>query len=204
MSEPAARLFLATPPGIGAGLAVSCLKAARAAGGVACLLVRADGDGGHDETLAKALIEAGQESGVAVVIEDDAALASRLGADGVHVTSGARDAGAARKMLGEEAIIGGECRGKRHEAMDLGLAGIDYLALDQRLEAGGENMLDWWVEMFVIPVVALHPAAPGAARDLARRGADFILPGVAMWESPEKAAHIIAETMTAIGEGETS
>ena len=202
MSETTTRLFLAAPPGLDAKLAVSCLEAARAAGDVACLLVRAGDNGAHGKALARALVEAGQAHDIAVVIEDDVDLASELGADGVHVTGCVRAVRAARARLGEEAIVGGECRGKRHDAMELGLAGVDYLALDQRLEAGGENMLDWWVEMFVVPVVALHPAMADQARDLARRGADFICPDAAMWTGPEEASRITGESMTAIREGE--
>jgi len=201
MAEPTTRLFLAAPHGLDAA-AVSCLEAACGAGDVACVLLRAGEDGAHDEALARALVEAAQARGVAVLLENDAALAKALGADGAHVTGGAQAAKAARALLGEEAIVGSECRGKRHEAMELGLAEVDYLALDQRLEAGGENMLDWWVEMFVVPVVALHPVTPAQAAELVRRGADFVCPDAAMWTGPQEAARAISAIMDAIGEGE--
>ncbi len=199
MTGSGTRLFLVAPAGMEPGVAAACVEAACRAGDVACLLLRAGEDGAHHAGPAARLIGAGQAHGAAVVLEDDADLAQALGADGAHVTAGAEAAQAARRLLGADAIVGGECRGRRHEAMTLGAAGIDYLALDQRLEAGGENMLAWWAELFVVPVVAIHPAPPSAAAELAARGADFICPDARMWESAEAAARIVAETMKALG-----
>ncbi len=201
MTNIPTRLFAVLPHRVPAGRAAACLRAAAEAGDVAALLLRADDEGRHVEARVGAMVELGRELDVAVLVEDDVQLAAAVEADGVHVTTGPADAKAARRALGPEAIVGGECLGKRDEAMRLGEAGVDYLALDQRLEAGGENLLDWWVEMFVVPVVAIHPAGAAAVADLARRGADFVCPSEDMWTDGERARDVVARCMDAIREG---
>ncbi len=202
MSESETRLFLILPASVEAEAALSCLAAAVAEGGksVAALLLRA-GEAGHDRPRAERIVPAAQELGVAALIEDDAALAARLAADGVHVTGGARAVREARAALPEGSIIGGECAGGRDAAMRIGEAGADYLALDQRLEAGGEKMLEWWAELFVVPVVAMHPAAPSEMAELARRGADFACPPGEIWRDAQSAGRIVRACMQALREG---
>jgi len=201
MTNIPTRLFAVLPHQVPAGRAAECLRAAAEAGDVAALLLRADDEGGHVETRVRALVRLGRELGIAVLVEDDVRTAAATEADGVHVSTGPADAAAARRMLGADAIVGGECLGKRDEAMRLGEAGVDYLALDQRLEAGGENLLDWWVEMFVVPVVAIHPAGAAAIADLVRRGADFVRPSDDMWADAGRAREVVTRSMEAIREG---
>ncbi len=201
MTNIPTRLFAVLPHQVPAGRAADCLRAAAEAGDVAALLLRADDEGRHVGARVEAMVALGRELGVAVLVEDDVRMVVAMEADGVHVTTGPADAAAARRALGREAIVGGECLGKRDEAMRLGEAGVDYLALDQRLEAGGENLFDWWVEMFVVPVVAIHPAGTGAIAELARRGADFVRPSDDMWSDAERAREVVGRCMDAIREG---
>ena len=201
MSESETRLFLILPASVPEEAALSCLSAAAQAGGgaLAALLLRA-GEAGHDEPRAERIVPAAQALGMAVLIEDDAALAARLGADGVHVRGGARAVKAARAALPQGRIVGGECAGGRDSAMGIGEAGADYLALDQRLEAGGEKMLDWWAELFVVPVVAMHPVPPAAMAELARRRADFVCPPEEIWRGAEDAGRIVRACAQALRE----
>jgi len=197
MREPQTRLFLTLPADLEEAHAMACLEAMCGTADVACLLLEG-ADGGQ-----AGLVRRAQGLGIAVLTRDDPALARTLGADGVHVTTGARTARQIRQALGEEMIIGGECRGKRHEAMDLGEAGVDYLALDQRFEAGGEPLLEWWAELFVIPVVAFHPVKPSGMAGLARRGADFVRPEENIWTDVARAGAVGAACMRALrGEAE--
>ncbi len=202
MSDPRTRLFVSLPAFVESGRAAACLRAFCARADVACLLLRAGEDGVHDLERARALVEAAQELDVAVVVENDVAVARGSGADGVHVTTGAGDAAAARQRLGDERIVGGECRARRHEAMALGEAGVDYLALDQRQEAGGENLLDWAAQLLVIPLVAIHPAAAAQMATLAARGADFVTPPEGIWSDEQSAARVAEACMNALREGE--
>ena len=217
MSELPARLFLVVPAGLTPARAAACVARACAAGDVACVLVRRDardmtarrgtasgeadaGIGAADAAAVRTVVAAAQEKGAAAVVEDDVKLARDAGADGVHVTGGARAAKAARRALGGEMIVGGEVRGRRHEAMELGEAGVDYVAIDQRQEAGGENLLAWWAEMFVVPAVAIVPARPADMATLARRGAGFVVPPEEMWRDTDAAARVVEACMTALRE----
>ncbi len=215
MTDLPARLFLVAPTGLAPERAAECCTAACTTGDVACILVRLsnataedDAESGEhlprpterDEALARAVTESGQPLGAAVVVEDSVDLCRRVGADGVHVTRGAREAEMVRRLLGTDMIVGGEVRGKRHAAMELGEAGIDYIAIDQRQEAGGENLLAWWAEMFVVPVVAIAPARPAELPALVARGAEFVRPPDEMWQDAEAAARVIKACMAALKE----
>ena len=215
MTDLPARLFLVVPAGLEPERAAECITAACTAGDVACILVRlseaaAEGEGeagprpprptAADEALARAVTESGQPLDAAVVVEDSVDLCRRVGADGVHITRGPREAAAARRLLGRGMIVGGEVRGKRHEAMELGEADIDYIAIDQRQEAGGENLLAWWAEMFVVPVVAIAPARPADMPALVARGAGFVRPPDEMWQDADAAARVIEACMAALKE----
>ena len=66
--------------------------------------------------------------GLACLIDQDAGLAERLGADGVHIEADAQVYAKARKLLGESASIGAGCGLSRHDAMRLAELGADYVA----------------------------------------------------------------------------
>lgn len=136
--------------------------------------------------VAADVIRLGQTAGTAMLVCDDDARARLLGADGVHLTAGPDLTGrldAARKALGAKAIIGCDAGASRHDAMEAGEAGADYLAFadvvlpeDDPLEAGDVRsaLVGWWSEVFEVPCVALDVEDAAAAADLARAGADFI------------------------------
>jgi thiamine-phosphate pyrophosphorylase len=65
---------------------------------------------------------------VAFIVNDDVALAKRLGADGVHLGQGDGEPRDAREELGREAQIGVTCNASKHFAMEAGEAGADYVA----------------------------------------------------------------------------
>ncbi len=118
--------------------------------------------------------------------------------DGAHLLNADGAAVARlRRRLGKEAIIGACCPTTRHAAMELGEAGIDYIAIDQRVQARGENLLAWWARVCVVPVLAAHPVTPPEAPRLKALGADFLVPREDMWEGPATAratARALAET----------
>jgi thiamine monophosphate synthase len=74
----------------------------------ACVLLCGDG-APIDENHAGRLIDSVQATGLACLIETDAGLAERLGADGLHIEADADLYAAARKLLGESANIGALC-----------------------------------------------------------------------------------------------
>jgi thiamine-phosphate pyrophosphorylase len=139
-----------------------------------------------DATTVLPLVAMTQKAGAAALIAGDARLARTVKADGVHLGVGESYA-EARETVGRGAIVGGDAGGSRHDAMELGEAGADYVAfgvpghdaesvtLDEedarelRLE-----LIDWWSEIFEPPCLALDVVSPDEARALADVGADFI------------------------------
>ncbi|MDG5748514.1 thiamine phosphate synthase [Qipengyuania sp. XHP0207] len=133
---------------------------------------------------------------VAFIVNDDVALARRLGADGVHLGQGDGDPKDAREQLGREAQIGVTCHASRHLAMEAGEAGADYVAFgafhpsttkqsDHRPEP---EILSWWAGLFEIPCVAIGGITPDNCRPLVEAGADFLAVSGSVWNGDEVAA----------------
>lgn len=69
-----------------------------------------------------------QSAGVPLLINDDADLARRIGADGTHLGQGDLKIAEARRILGADAIIGATCHASLKLAETARDAGADYLA----------------------------------------------------------------------------
>jgi thiamine-phosphate pyrophosphorylase len=98
---------------------------------------------------------------VAIVIENHLLMVERLGLDGVHLTDGARQVRYVRKELGADAIVGAFCGVTRHEGMNAGEAGADYVAFGPigatPLGTGEQvefDLFDWWSQVIEVPVIA--------------------------------------------------
>ncbi len=165
------RLYLratATPP---AGFAET-LTGALAAVDVACLRLATGPE-------APKLIALAQARGAAVLLDGHPDLVAGLGADGVHLA----DPGsyqAARRMLGDRASIGVYCEASRHAAMEAAEAGADYVAVAPDLE-----LVRWWAELMVVPVVVELGDELDRAAEFIAAGADFICPGESIWNASE-------------------
>ena len=138
------------------------------------------------------LVRLAQNRGTAVVIEGDPDLAAVLGADGVHLPD-LMTYGAARNRLGHDAIIGVSCGRSRHDAMEAGEAGADYVAFAADLE-----LVRWWAELMLVPVVA-ELQSPDQAAEFAAAGAEFIALGDALWRDPTGAPAAAKRLAAAIG-----
>lgn len=167
------------------------LTAAIAAADIACLHIA----GGHTDrvmTIAKVLLPLAQDKGVAVLL-DNADLAVKLRADGVHLADSTtyREA---RRILGTDGIVGVACPLERHTAMEVGEAGADYVqftaASDQRAET--LELITWWTEMMTIPSVVAGVFAQGDAAQFVTAGADFLAPDAAIWSAADPVAAIAA------------
>ena len=178
------------------------LAQALASTDAACVLLCAE-DSPFDETHVETLIELVQSSGLACLIERDAALAERLGADGVHIAADPAIYAQSRKLLGESANIGAGSGLDRHAAMQLAELGADYVAFGSG--AGGTidaidqcaELLSWWSEIFVVPCVAWNIDNAEQAAKLAALGADFVAPSAGIWQADD-AQKQIAEIDSAI------
>ncbi|NIJ37015.1 thiamine-phosphate pyrophosphorylase [Sphingopyxis panaciterrae] len=130
---------------------------------------------------------------VAFIVNDDVALAKRLGADGIHLGQDDGDPREARRILGPDAQIGVTCHGSRHLAMEAGDAGADYVAFGaffptttKTVEHRADpEILIWWQGMFELPCVAIGGITPDNAAGLVEAGADFIAVSGAVWNDPE-------------------
>lgn len=143
---------------------------------VSCLLFPSEGG-----DRASALMETAQRRDVAALIRDDAQLALRLEADGVHLPADLESYQYARDLLGLGVIIGSDAGKLRDDAMIIADAGAEYIAF-----AGSDRdaLLDkvaWWSELFTVPCVAFGVKTADDAMALATAGADFIAPSTALW-----------------------
>lgn len=77
---------------------------------------------------ATALLALCRRHGVPMIVNDDAALAADIGADGVHLGEDDEDISAARAWLGRGAIIGASCYDSMERAQRAADAGADYVA----------------------------------------------------------------------------
>ena len=156
----------------------------------ACVLLCGDG-ASIDEDHAGRLIDLVQASGLACLVENDATLAERLAADGLHLDADAETYAAARTLLGESANLGVLCGLERHDAMQMAELGADYVAFGPK----SENIIDaidqyadliaWWAEIFVVPCVAWNVETAEQAAKFAALGADFVAPSARIWHGDD-------------------
>ncbi len=186
------RLYLITPPVLPAGFSDSLARALDA-GDVACLQLRLK-DASADEVkrAVEALMPVAHARDVAFLLNDDAALAVKLGCDGAHLGQGDGDHAAARKLLGER-MLGITCHDSRHLAMEAGEMGADYVAFGAFFptetkateHVAGTDLLEWWSDLFEIPCCAIGGITAANCPPLVRAGADFLCVVGAVWNHPE-------------------
>ena len=198
MTEDAPQLYLIAPALITASELGPRLSAVLDAHPVACLRVPGAGDETELGRIADIARDIAHARDVAVVIEDHVALALRHGLDGVHLTGGARPVRHARKELGADAIVGAFCGGSRHEGMNAGEAGADYVSFGPcgstalgLGEPADLEIFQWWSEMIEVPVVAEGALDAALVRRLWTI-ADFIAIGPEIWSAEDPAAALSA------------
>ena len=129
------------------------------------------------EATAASLLKACHALDIPLLIEDKIELASKIGADGVHLVN-PKGLPFARKSLSEDAIVGVSCGPTRHEAMVLGEQEPDYIlfggyAVDQDPAPVDPELIAWWLEMMELPVVAVAKN-DGEAETFREIGSDFV------------------------------
>nr|WP_314257729.1 thiamine phosphate synthase [uncultured Devosia sp.] len=183
----APQLYLITPANADLESFPAALMAVLSAAEFSALLVtRGEMDEHTYAKLAAKLVNIGQGAGCAVLVEDDVALVKKIGADGVHVTTGAEDLTYAVAALKPSMIVGAGNVSTRHDAMTAGEMDIDYVSFTD------PDLAQWWTETFEVPgVLSLPQAAPGATDP---RGAEFLALSDSIWtaSSPADAMRAIA------------
>ncbi|MBB4267376.1 thiamine phosphate synthase [Roseospira visakhapatnamensis] len=189
------RLYLITPPRLDDVDAFArTLAEALDGGDVACLQLRLkDVDDDAIRRAAEVLVPLAQARDVAVLMNDRPDLALATGCDGVHVGQDDAPYAEARRLLGENRIVGVTCHDSRDLAMAAGEAGADYVAFgafyptstkDAPIRAD-VDLLRWWAEAMVVPVVAIGGITPDNARPLIETGADFLAVSAGVWAWPD-------------------
>jgi len=133
---PPARLYLITPPLGAAAPFDKALAAALAAGDVACVLTRfATNDPGQRKAILRALTPLAQDHGAALLVDGDAQLAARAGADGAHISGVGQALGEAVESLKPERIVGaGGLDKKRGDGNVRGHLGPGRIGAEQRFQ----------------------------------------------------------------------
>lgn len=120
------------------------------------------------EALVLDLLSPAQQAGTAVLIEGDAALVARLGADGLHVEGDLAALQDAVDSLKPDLIVGVKATALRDDAMSFGELEIDYLFFGPETgnrEMSAAEMAEWWAETMEIPCVL---GAEGVTDDMLR------------------------------------
>ena len=120
------RLYLITPPKFELEPFSRALAGALSGGDVACVQLRLK-DIADDDVLrvGAALKPIVQAADAAFIVNDRPDLAARLDADGVHVGQGDASYAEARRLIGNERIVGVTCHDSRDLAYDAAAAGAD-------------------------------------------------------------------------------
>jgi len=198
------QIYLVTPREFELSAFCDRLAAVLDAHEIACVrLALATQDEDRLSRAADACREITHARDIALVIDSHLILAERLGLDGVHLTDGARSVRTARKALGSDAIVGAYCATSRHEGMNAGEAGADYIgfgpvgatALGDGSLAGHE-LFEWWSQMIELPVVA-EGALDAALMEALAPVTDFFAIGDEIWGSddPTKALGALIAAM---------
>ncbi len=188
------RLYLITPPRFEPAPFASSLARALDGGDVACVQLRLKDTGDDDISRAiETLLPQCRERNVPLILNDRPDLARQTGCDGVHI--GQEDATYvdARKIVGENGIVGVTCHDSRHLAIEAAERGADYVAFGaffatetkQPKTRVSVEILEWWSDLMVVPVVAIGGITPDNCTPLVRAGADFLAVVSAIWDHPD-------------------
>ncbi|GAA5171596.1 thiamine phosphate synthase [Viridibacterium curvum] len=121
-------LYLVTPDQNDTGHLLALTEAALRGGAVCVQYRHKTASESLRQEQAKALRALTREHDVALIINDDAALARAVEADGVHLGRDDGDIAALRAVLGENFLIGASCYNDFGRAQRAALAGASYVA----------------------------------------------------------------------------
>lgn len=199
------QLYLISPQDVGGDFPDRLKRALEAGEGLVTAFqfrVKCIADQHEAARLAMPLQEICAAHDVAFIVNDSVPLAKRLKADGVHLGQDDGDPREAREELGRDSQIGVTCHASMHMAMEAGEAGADYVAFGaffesttkDTLQSRGEaecptpDMIERWVKLFEIPLVAIGGITPENCGPLVAAGADFLAVSGAVWNGDEAKA----------------
>jgi len=188
------RLYLISPPELDPRNFSQNLAQALDGGDVAAVQLRIkEADDDAIRRAVNVLSPVCRDRNVLLILNDRPDLAAECGCDGVHIGQQDTPYAKARDILGPESIIGVTCHDSRHLGIEAAEQGADYVAFgaffptktkDANTEAPLE-ILEWWSDLMLIPVVAIGGITPENCTPLIRAGADFLAVVSAVWDHPE-------------------
>ena len=208
--RPPPRLYLVTPVIEDAVAFTGLLRDAIASADVAAVLLRLKPAGERDLiNRIKILAPIAQQKDSALLLDGQAEIAARAGADGAHLT-GIEAFLTAVEGLKPARIAGCGGMSSRDDAMLAGERGADYVMFGES-EAGGRRpsfeaiieRIEWWAELFTVPCVA-YAATSKEIGPLAAAGADFVAVGDSIWDDPRGAATALGEAASLLAAPETA
>jgi thiamine-phosphate pyrophosphorylase len=153
--------------------------------------------------LLKPFCATAHEAGIAAILDIDAEsevlagldlaqITTRGGADGLHLRDLTQARAAVGRFAGERAVGLANPR-TRHEAMEAGEAGVDYLSFGEPRRDGSLPAFEaaceraaWWAEIFETPCAIFLPAL-GDIESALTTGAEFLAVGDVVFAHPEGA-----------------
>ncbi|WP_181892825.1 thiamine phosphate synthase [Falsiruegeria mediterranea] len=189
------QIYLSTPTSLDIDVYPDTLARVLDGAEIACLrLSLASTDEDHVARAADAVREVAHARDIAIVISDHVLMAQRLGLDGVHLTDAAKSVRAARKELGADAIVGSFCGTSRHDGLNAGEAGVDYVSFgpvgSSALGDGttaATDLFQWWSDVVEVPIVAEGGLTPELIRTLTPC-TDFFGIGDEIWSAEDPLA----------------
>ncbi|GAB5436860.1 thiamine phosphate synthase [Falsiruegeria mediterranea] len=189
------QIYLSTPTSLDLDVYPDTLARVLDGAEIACLrLSLASTDEDHVARAADAVREVAHARDIAIVISDHVLMAQRLGLDGVHLTDAAKSVRAARKELGADAIVGSFCGTSRHDGLNAGEAGVDYVSFgpvgSSALGDGttaATDLFQWWSDVVEVPIVAEGGLTPELIRTLTPC-TDFFGIGDEIWSAEDPLA----------------
>lgn len=209
MSDQAGcQLYLLTPPRIDDLAAfAAALPALLEPELVACLQLRLkDANDDQNRRAVERMLPACAQTDTSFILNDRPDLAAELGCDGVHIGPDDMPYEDARRIMGDEPVIGVSCKSSRHQAMSAASEGADYVAFGAFFptqtkdvtERAALETIEIWAQMTTVPCVAIGGITPENCDPLIEAGADFIAVSAAVWnhpDGPETAIRLFSERM---------
>lgn len=147
----------------------------------------------HEQALA--LQELCRQAGVPLIVNDDARLASAIGAAGVHLGEDDGDIAAVRALLGPAAIVGASCYDELARAQRAVTAGANYVAFGAffptRSKTGTRRAtpdLLTAAAALAVPRVAIGGITPDNTPAMIADGADLVAVIGGVFDSQDPAA----------------
>lgn len=134
------------------------------------------------DAVARELLVLCRARGARLIVNDDVALAARIGADGVHLGAADLPPGEARSRLGADAVIGVSCANRLERALAAQAGGASYVAFGRFFASRTKpeapqaelSLLREARAALRIPICAIGGVTPETVPALLGAGADLV------------------------------